>query len=338
MKNLYAYCNDRLIHISEVIKESKEEYNCINCGDKLIARKGKINAHHFSHKSDSKCSYESYLHKLGKLIFYDVYNKCLKYDKPYYIEYKKQKFCNSCSTIKSINKTCDLGHQLEKFDLTTVFDEIYIEKNHEGFIADILLGSSKIKEVIFIEIAVTHQCDEQKIKSGNRIIEFDITNENSLQLLRKRNILSNNEEVTFINFKTRKEFSDFTDPLACNKLFSVFFVFESNKCVRLTIPMKSIIKKKSQAKYIKLINRKFEEEDSEEDIINFRNAAIEATFKVKGFKNCQACRFCVPNKNYELRLMYGNIIFCKKRKEVIKNSNQALDCKYYWKINRLNHL
>lgn len=42
--------------------------NCIvyNVGQELVARLGQHNTKHFSHKSDTACDGESYLHKLAK--------------------------------------------------------------------------------------------------------------------------------------------------------------------------------------------------------------------------------------------------------------------------------
>ena len=76
MKNEYAYTSEnKIIHISEIQQGNKSQYTCINCGSILIPKKGKIRSHHFSHKHETNCSYESYLHKLGKLKFYDQYKK-----------------------------------------------------------------------------------------------------------------------------------------------------------------------------------------------------------------------------------------------------------------------
>lgn len=43
MKNLHALDkNNHLIHIKSVNKELKEKFICFNCGNELIARKGKV--------------------------------------------------------------------------------------------------------------------------------------------------------------------------------------------------------------------------------------------------------------------------------------------------------
>ena len=45
--------NKERVHISQL--KDNEEYFCPICGEKLIARTGEINAHHFAHKSNSEC-------------------------------------------------------------------------------------------------------------------------------------------------------------------------------------------------------------------------------------------------------------------------------------------
>lgn len=59
-------------------------------------------------------------------------------------------------------------------------------KDGQRFVADILLkrkdnGESKNNEPMFIEVAVTHPCKEEKIASGIRIIELSITQEEDIQ-------------------------------------------------------------------------------------------------------------------------------------------------------------
>src|SRR6478609_912503 len=118
MKNLYALNIQRkLIHINEVDKAVSGKYHCLQCGDELIARKGKIKRHHFAHKNKIECNFETYLHKLGKLMFYDAYKDCIVNKKPFYIQYEKEKICNSCTNVEPINRSCNLGIEKVKFDL-----------------------------------------------------------------------------------------------------------------------------------------------------------------------------------------------------------------------------
>jgi len=62
----YPFCDVHPVHISERISKTKI-YCCPYCGEAMVARKGAVNAHHFSHKSDSSCdaSEETILHLLA---------------------------------------------------------------------------------------------------------------------------------------------------------------------------------------------------------------------------------------------------------------------------------
>ena len=65
-----------------------KEYKCVDCGKKVLLRKGNIRAHHFAHYSESNCSYydhpnESQIHKDAKLLLQkllNLYNIKYKYN------------------------------------------------------------------------------------------------------------------------------------------------------------------------------------------------------------------------------------------------------------------
>jgi competence CoiA-like predicted nuclease len=79
--------NDNLVDINHLDESSRKrnKYFCISCGNELIAKLGKIKKHHFAHKNEVNCSKETYLHLLGKKLFYDSYTECLTTKKPFYI-------------------------------------------------------------------------------------------------------------------------------------------------------------------------------------------------------------------------------------------------------------
>ena len=81
-------------HPSKANKQ--DEFICIDCGNEVIIRQGKIRVHHFAHcKEDSKCNFysspnESQIHKNAKLLLkyilenkipLKIYNKCNKCNK-----------------------------------------------------------------------------------------------------------------------------------------------------------------------------------------------------------------------------------------------------------------
>ncbi|WP_299157037.1 competence protein CoiA family protein [uncultured Christiangramia sp.] len=330
MKNLYALNQEnQLIHIQNVDKKFKEKYTCCNCNGELIPRKGKIKAHHFSHKVENNCSYESYLHKVSKIKFFEEYSDCLKNKKPFFIEYKVNQTCISCKNIERINLSCELGFRKQKLDLTKWFDKIKIEKNHNGFIADIFLKSSKTGEIIFIEFAVTHQCEKEKIESGIRIIEIDLINENDLNFIEKRFIPANKENIKFFNFKTKEEKKTYYDPKICNRNFEVFSVSINNQSIKRNTPMKKIFQdlQNFDFKHYQILPFQEEEYGGEK----FINLVKELAFKDPKYKNCYSCRFITKNNSYFAE--YN--LFCKRLRCEISNSNFGGNCEKYWRIEKL---
>lgn len=284
MKNLFALNKrNELFHINDVEKELKEKFNCCNCGNELIPRKGKFKAHHFSHKVETNCSYESYLHKLSKLKFYNQYSKCLSENQPFYIDYTIKKTCTSCIEIPNIKLSCNLKDEVKKFDLTKVFDIIHIEKFHQGFISDILLQSSKNEDVLFIEFAVTHDCEKEKKISGIRIIEIKLKDESDLNFINEKHISIYQQNHFFYNFKINHISDDLILPQKCNQKFEVFVIHNSNKTIIKESEINKIISELSlhTFKYYEILGSKEQEKYSGDD---FANLVVEFHLKTKVIK------------------------------------------------------
>ena len=329
MKNLHAFNqkND-LIHIRNVDKKLKEKYTCCNCSGELIPRKGKIKAHHFSHKVEGNCSYESYLHKVSKIKFLQEYSDCLKNKEPFFIEYKVNQTCISCENSEKININCRLDFRKQKLDLTEWFDEIQVEKTHNGFVADIYLKSNKTDEIIFVEFTVTHQCEKEKIDSGIRIIEINLNDENDLSFIEKRFIPVEKENIKFLNFKIKNENKTFYDPKICGRNFEVFSVSQNNQTIRVNTPMKKIVQdlQNFDFKHYQILPYQKEEYGGEK----FISLVKELAFQDPKYKNCYSCRFITKNNSY-----YGEYdLFCKRLKCEIPNSNVGGTCQKYWRIEK----
>lgn len=74
-KFLYALNeHNNLIKINETLINSK--YFCPNCHSEMKTKKGKIREHHFYHLN-KECSFETYLHFMGKKILYEKINKAI---------------------------------------------------------------------------------------------------------------------------------------------------------------------------------------------------------------------------------------------------------------------
>ena len=91
--------NDKTINVENLYASAeirKEVFRCLSCNNILIPVLGEKRRKHFRHKLDVQlnCSPETYLHKLAKLKFYEVYNNCLKHNEPFWIELEISQICN----------------------------------------------------------------------------------------------------------------------------------------------------------------------------------------------------------------------------------------------------
>ena len=170
--------DDRIVHINDVTKENKSNhYYCIGCGGEMSAVLGDKREHHFRHK-EAHCSWESYLHKLGKLRLKQLFDTQESFKIKYIAEYH----CEKADDCKLAYDNKCKRFDFNEVDLKRYFDTCEEEVTYKGFRADLMLSSKEHPErkPIFLEISVTHDCEPQKIASGIRIIELKITNENDV--------------------------------------------------------------------------------------------------------------------------------------------------------------
>lgn len=168
----------KIIHIEEVTKENRaEHYFCIGCGGEMSAVLGDKREHHFRHK-EAHCSWESYLHKLGKMRLKQRFETQKDFIVKYYVEHHcdKSRGCKLEPIYK--DKKCN-RRELLVFDLKKEFDTCEEEVTYKGFRADLMLSSKEHpeREPVFLEISVTHDCEPEKLASGIPIIELKIIDE-----------------------------------------------------------------------------------------------------------------------------------------------------------------
>lgn len=171
----------QIIHIDEVTNDNRaEHYYCVGCGGEMSAVLGDKREHHFRHK-EAHCSWESYLHKLGKMLLKQRFETQKEFVVKYYVEHHCEK-SKSCK-LESIygEKKCNC-RELLTIDLKKIFDTCEEEVTYKGFRADLMLSSKEHpeREPIFLEISVTHDCEPEKLESGIQIIELKITDENDV--------------------------------------------------------------------------------------------------------------------------------------------------------------
>ena len=209
----YSYCvdeNNRLVHISELTKETRhsQTWRCPQCGQILIPNLGEKNRWHFSHKADTACDGETDLHKLAKRRIREKFESSDSLT----ITFVRDVPCNQHETcLYYSNDSCHKKNvPITSFNLKDFYDTCQEEIQVEEFRPDLLLTNSKKpdREPIFIEINVTHQSEEKKLKSKYRIIEtIQIKTEEDIEDIIKKEFVEGIDEgrnCKTYNFKRDK--------------------------------------------------------------------------------------------------------------------------------------
>lgn len=179
IKYHYAYNElDELVAIEDVDEAYRDAhtFHCISCGAEMIAKLGKVNAHHFAHKIEQEsCGPETDLHKLAKVILKQKFYSSA----PFEISYNRHLVCakaNECQFY--VDNECQSAIP-ETFDLKKFYDTCLEEQEVNGYVADLLLSDStgKYRQPISLEIAVTHKSTKEKRDSGLKIVEICIKDE-----------------------------------------------------------------------------------------------------------------------------------------------------------------
>lgn len=202
----YRYAFDKTIGkvvdiLTDVTEECRgtHEYVCLGCGHEMKFALCKNRTNYFSHKSEQSCDGETYLHKLAKKMIKQKFDSSNEFR----IRYQVNKSCNN-ESCKMRNVFCSKRDVWEEIDLKQNYDTCSEESPVNGFIADLLLSNSQNPklEPILIEICVTHPCEEEKIKSGLKIIEIPVKSEDDLIQLCKHFTLNNclDKAIRFISF------------------------------------------------------------------------------------------------------------------------------------------
>ena len=327
----YKYAFDKsneLINIEEVDKKNKGKYFCLDCGNELIARKGEIKVHHFSHKAQFNCNYESYLHKLAKVKFHKHYSHSLENNLPFRFQYLIKRTCNTCDDIIPLNRKCQLESTVETIDLTDIFDKVTIEKTHKGFIADVLLESTKRDQVIFIEFVVTHECEKEKIDSRIRIIEFNISCENDLDFIDQGIVSLDLANASRLNFKEIHDIKQYFELKECRKKISIFTVHSNGKAFITNLQRHQILQESESGDliYFEVLKDCI---DSDSYHWNFSPLVHNAYNQGIDVKNCHVCQYSTPFNEYEER---SSSLFCNKYKDGISNSNDGSECWNFLKL------
>lgn len=327
IKHRYALDqNDQIIDIDGLERSSVpagKVFKCIGCGGDQVACLGKIRQKHFKHKNTTfTCSDETYLHQLAKRVFYAEYTKCLETKQPFYLvrhenvicDHYEQKYGFTC------NHTVSVSH-----DLTRYFDNIYIEKHHKGYIADILLQSER-NGVLFVEFAVTHRCEEEKRNSEIRILEYMLFEEKDINPIMNHIIRDKISNVQLYNFKSRVEKKSICNG-KCDKMINVFIISKNHKAILHEINLGEDLKSQIRGNppHVEILGPK--QIDKQSQTLLFIQKVREAHFNKIPIKNCYICKYHGLDG-------VDNAVYCKLKK-ISTSSNTATDCGQYSPMNSL---
>ncbi|MBF6650708.1 hypothetical protein [Methylobacter sp. BlB1] len=185
----------KLVHISEVPSGLACGCICAACGVRLVAKKGKINAHGFAHYKSDECAHavETALHHAAKQVLEESAQIALP-------ELLIHEQVNGEVYGRFISKS---GTAEVCVEHTAIIDDINLEKRLGRVIPDVIAHINGSR--FLIEIAVTHFVDESKENKLHELkipcIEIDLSDvarDADLEAIRKEVVASvNNKKWLF---------------------------------------------------------------------------------------------------------------------------------------------
>lgn len=188
-----------LVGINQVERGLACNCFCPCCKHPLIARKGESKIHHFAHASGKECegAVQTALHMAAKEILQR--NKRILLPEVIgasYVKYKVPYIYNDFNRETGVireeqsyrTRWTDIRIANEKY---VDFDDVLLEKRFENIVPDIVLIKNGIK--LFIEIAVTHFVDENKLRKIRELkistLEIDISAMENISFQELENLL-----------------------------------------------------------------------------------------------------------------------------------------------------
>ncbi len=205
----YSYCvdeNGELVHIKSITDETRHARKlfCLQCGQEMVPNLGKIKTWYFSHKADTACDGESYLHKLAKKRIKETFDSSSHFP----ITFFRDVPCREGSHCPCMDKSyCISIHVPVKSDLKlwnekVIYDICQEEEPYGDFRPDLLLthSSKPEREPVFIEIYKSHKSDDNKLRSKYKIIEtHKLESESDIEEIVKCGFVEGNN-CEFYNF------------------------------------------------------------------------------------------------------------------------------------------
>ena len=326
IKYHYAYNElDELVAIEDVDEAYRDAhtFHCISCGAEMIAKLGKVNAHHFAHKIEQEpCGSETYLHKLAKVILKQKFYSSASFE----ISYSRHLVCakaNECQFY--VDRECQSTIP-ETFDLKQFYDTCAEEQEVDGFIADLLLTDStgKYKQPVLLEIVVTHKSTKEKRESGLKIVEIGIKDEADVASLAEGPITESVAEFMGFTKKSKQKVT------LENRNFQRFFLYRNGaayvsnmddfiscKDVHTRLQKHSTLELNIDSFYLA-------------EISPYEYGYVKAMDLGYTIKNCMFCKY--HRNGYEVGFGMGPIFCCLYKKYGTPESpkpTEAMRCSYY---------
>lgn len=173
LKVPFGLQNSKAVHVDAVARGAGCNCVCAGCGKPLWARKAQ-KTHHFAHasKSDEKaCSYESVLHKLGKLFLKSRIEAAIQLKEPLPFSW----YCDRCGDKHSGN-------------LAKKAAKVTLEVDLKAARADLLVYKDDGEPYLAVEIVHTHKPEKTALAEYRRrkidCIEFQVNDLEDLERLK----------------------------------------------------------------------------------------------------------------------------------------------------------
>ena len=319
----YSYALDhenRLVSILEA-KSIDGVFRCPHCKSEMIKRCGENNAPHFAHKS-KECDYDRYLHTLAEQKITEWFNSS-----------NEVMIAVQHNVICKMHGQCQLmGHEISENCFKKSHDTYNLKKwlvraeqeksftrNGEKYVADIFCHNQKNPQnPLFLEIHVTHRCEQKKKDSGIKIIEFDIQSEEDIDAIIGQTIMES-EKIRFYNFENKESEADFHDR---GVPVQKFILFPSMKAyVDKSLSCHDISTRRGLLEVTTLYNERIFDE-------GFYKVAMAYASTKFPVKDCSLCKYCKGNDDICcLYKKYGTQRLCR--------DNDANACTFFRKDEKL---
>ena len=148
---------------------------CLQCGQEMVANMGTKKRWYFSHKKDTACDGESYLHKLAKRLIREKFLSSDNFPIIFYrdVTCSERTRCPLYAEDVCIEHHVEIQSDLKSYNSNILYDRCDEEAPISDFRADLLLTNSSIpnRQPVLMEIYKTHQSSATKLNSNYKLIE-----------------------------------------------------------------------------------------------------------------------------------------------------------------------